>query len=444
MKLRRLKLSNYRGFKDDKYNFDDQFNVIAGINGTGKTSILDGLSVLLSRFVPKITPSRGGQKRFKDHDIYNEGNVMVVEMSLDCKGYPIKRYDLKYEREANVRELTPLTKAVRTEIANRYGYNKQSSADAAPLAVYFTTDRSTLFMPRKLPRAKDIKHDVLSFDNSFQQEVLPQAVAYLGALSNRRTSMHDFITRYPVMMDLSIESIGVQRRYFGRRAIDVIKEALKTFLPEFDDFEVQQDPPALIIKKSGIPLTHDQISHGERGFLALVIDLSRRLVLANPNASNPLVEGEGIVLVDEIELHLHPSWQRTVVENLKRTFPNIQFIVTTHSPFIIQSLRDDKLIYLTRENLQAEYADKSIEDIAEEIMGIEMPQKSHRYKRMMEEAEKYFRMLRDPAVTEDALLLQEQKLSEAAGPYSDAPAFHALLKLERETIRGRRDDTSGR
>src|SRR5207244_596619 len=108
-----------------------------------------------------------------------------------------------------------------------------------------------------------------------------------------------------------------------------------------------------------------------------------REVLANP------LHGAGVVLIDELELHLHPRWQREVSQKLRGTFPNVQFIATTHSPFVIQSLRPGELINLDPEEF-GEYADKSIEDIAENVMGVEVPQRSERYSQMMNAAQEYF------------------------------------------------------
>jgi len=160
----------------------------------------------------------------------------------------------------------------------------------------------------------------------------------------------------------------------------------------------------------------------------------RRLALANPELDDPLL-GHGVILIDEIELHLHPTWQREIVEKLRAMFPNIQFIGTTHSPFVIQSLRAGELINLNPEEF-GEYADKSIEDIAENVMGVEVPQKSERYLQMMNAAEEYFQLLRAPDTPGDRVNDAEQRLNELAAPFSDDPAFHALLKLERETKRG--------
>ena len=74
---------------------------------------------------------------------------------------------------------------------------------------------------------------------------------------------------------------------------------------------------------------------------------SRRLSIANPLLDNPLL-GEGVVLIDEIELHMHPSWQRNVLKQLRETFPNIQFIITTHSPIVLSEVNDDYHVFFMR------------------------------------------------------------------------------------------------
>src|SRR6185437_6373893 len=201
--------------------------------------------------------------------------------------------------------------------------------------------------------------------------------------------------------------------------------ALAIFLDGFSDPKIEESPLRLRVNKGDESLHLDQLSDGERSLLAIVADLIRRLSLANPEISDPLL-GAGVVLVDEIELHLHPTWQRNVIEKLRTTFPNIQFIATTHSPFVIQSLRAGELINLDPEEF-GEYADKSIEDIAENVMGVDVPQKSERYRQMMDAAEAYFRLLRESGASAGDVDAAEQRLNELAAPFSDDPAFQALL-----------------
>ena len=103
------------------------------------------------------------------------------------------------------------------------------------------------------------------------------------------------------------------------------------------------------IDKGNISLNVSQMSDGEKCTMALLGDLARRLTLANPTLANPLL-GEGIVLIDEIELHMHPSWQRKILGVLRKTFPNIQFIVTTHSPIILNEANEDyNVFFMQRE-----------------------------------------------------------------------------------------------
>ena len=101
------------------------------------------------------------------------------------------------------------------------------------------------------------------------------------------------------------------------------------------------------IDKGDISLNVSQMSDGEKCTMALLGDLARRLALANPTLANPLL-GEGIVLIDEIELHMHPSWQRKILRVLRETFPNIQFIVTTHSPIVLSEADENYNIFFMR------------------------------------------------------------------------------------------------
>ena len=124
---------------------------------------------------------------------------------------------------------------------------------------------------------------------------------------------------------------------------------------------------------AGIDLQIDQLSGGYKAVLSVTADIAKRLAQANPVSDNPLEE-EAVILIDELDLHLHPKWQKSIVEDLKRTFPNCQFIVSTHSPFIIQSLNADELFDIS----EMKYADEagsyngwSIEEIQEAKMGVE-------------------------------------------------------------------------
>lgn len=102
-------------------------------------------------------------------------------------------------------------------------------------------------------------------------------------------------------------------------------------------------PPRFSVGKNHERFYLEQLSDGERGLLALVFDLTRRLAIANSELENPISQGQALVLIDEIELHLHPSWQRRVVRLLRTVFANSQFVITTHSPQVIGQVRPEQL-----------------------------------------------------------------------------------------------------
>ena len=101
----------------------------------------------------------------------------------------------------------------------------------------------------------------------------------------------------------------------------------------------------LVLKKENTEVEVDQLSSGEKSVLILVADIARRLCLLNPLNENPL-HGQGIVLIDEIDLHLHPKWQSVIVEKLQNIFPNVQWVMTTHSPFVLQDVSKDSVLIL--------------------------------------------------------------------------------------------------
>lgn len=119
---------------------------------------------------------------------------------------------------------------------------------------------------------------------------------------------------------------------------------MERFLPEYRNLRWEGDKrPELWIDRESTSVAVRRLSDGERSSLALVLDVTRRLALANPDCEDPALEAEAVVLIDELDLHLHPKWQRQIVRNLTAAFPRCQFIATTHSPQIIGEVPHDRI-----------------------------------------------------------------------------------------------------
>jgi predicted ATP-binding protein involved in virulence len=128
------------------------------------------------------------------------------------------------------------------------------------------------------------------------------------------------------------------------RQLTAVRTAIGRFMPHMDNLRVRRRPRLyMAVDKNGETLNVAQLSQGEKSLMALVGDIARRLAMLNPALENPLA-GDGIVLIDEVDLHLHPSWQRRLCERLTETFPNCQFVLTTHSPLVISDCKN-VLIY---------------------------------------------------------------------------------------------------
>lgn len=401
MKVRELTVTNFRGFAGERrFQLSERFTVIAGINGRGKSSLLDGLALLLARLLRALALSAGDQRTISANDVHSGQEDASLAMQVNCAGIPVK-YDIAFRPGSRRVRARGLMNVVRDQIRANYG-DPTREDDQAPVAVFFTTDRAGYRLPRTLP--SDLPSG--------------QRLAHHGALSNRMVDYRDFMARYRLW---SAQENSAELSAFNR--------VLSTFLDGFSEVAVEERPLRLTVKKAGARLSLQQLSDGERSFIAMLGDLVRRLALANPDLANPL-EGHGVVLIDEIELHLHPRWQREVVEKLRTSFPNIQFIATTHSPFVIQSLRPGELI--TLEPDLGEYSNRSVEDIAENVMGVAVPQKSKRYLDMFAAAKEYYRALD----ASDGSHANEERLrshlDELTFPFRDDAAFMAYLEFQRE------------
>ena len=157
----------------------------------------------------------------------------------------------------------------------------------------------------------------------------------------------------------------------------------------FDELRVtyQSKPEgSLLFVKEGAALAADQLSSGEKLLFALVADIGRRLITANPHSTKPLEEGSGIVLIDEIDLHLHPIWQRKVVGKLQAIFPNVQFVVTTHSPLVLSNIYSKHIRIIADGKVYGaeETFGQSVNDILEDNMHTESSEFGDEIKNLFE------------------------------------------------------------
>lgn len=440
MRIDTLNVRNFKGFATREFSFHPQFNLVVGVNGTGKTSLLDALSIAAGSWFLGL---RGYDTRHlrttevflagREQRTAGNGASRQVTVTWEAQ-YPcsieatgqVMGQNLTWTRKLNTPDGRTTYVDARTikDLAEQTDRLVRSGSDVVlPLISYYGTGRLW-----DVPREQAL---VRNEQEVAGKETLSRLVGYHNSV-DPRLSVSELVKWIARQSWITYQQGGQEPSTYI-----VVREAIIRNLEGATNIRFDANFGEVIVEmenQSRQPFNN--LSDGQRCMLAMVGDIAQKAATLNPHlGARAPQETPGVVLIDELDLHLHPRWQRHVIEDLRTTFPQIQFIATTHSPFLIQSLRPGELINLDPEEL-GEYADKSIEDIAENVMGVELPQKSERYQRMMDAAETYFRMLREPQPQAEAIEMAEQRLNELAAPFSDDPAFQALLKLERETQRG--------
>ena len=217
----------------------------------------------------------------------------------------------------------------------------------------------------------------------------------------------------------------------------VFFNTIKTACPYVKRIAFVKDQLWLIVNMFGedsdfLPL--ELMSDGIITFVELVAELAYRCIVLNGyQRENTVKETKGIVLIDELDLHLHPKWQKHVVDDLKLAFPKVQFISTTHSPLIVQSLRDAELINLddseAHRGLEEDPFKYSLEEVVEDEMGVEQAHRSKRFQEMQQAAANFFNMVA-AGKNEGELAEVKQKLDELRLLFNHDPAYVALLESE--------------
>ncbi|HYO56276.1 AAA family ATPase [Archangium sp.] len=379
MKVRRLEMTSFRGFRELTLEFTGPMTVLVGINGAGKTSILDCLAVLLSLVSSKLLSPKHG-RRFYESDVQNGAPHTLNTVEVEFDETPI-RWSLALVRKGfprqvsnNITELTEIIETVEAGLVR--GRNR------LPLAIYYPINRAPAAVSHSRSKPGHRFYEFEPFD------------AFVEALEEGGRDFRIFFEWFRQREDLENEQrlqINSEYRDFQLQAV---RTAIARFVPGFSNLRVQRAPLRMIVQKGDNTLEVDQLSDGEKGLLAMAGDIGRRLAIANPSIQDPL-SGEAVVMIDEVELHLHPGWQRMVVERLQQTFPNCQFILTTHSPQVLSQVPAKSVILLDhfqRAALPAGTQGRDSNSILAEVMGVpERPQETaeriHEIARMIDREE---------------------------------------------------------
>ncbi len=364
IKLKSLSISNFRLFKELTVDFHDDLTVLIGENGSGKTTIVDGIAKHLDLLINKLRDETKKQFQLikEPYLIYDESDINIEALEKD----ELLENDLTIE-------------------INNDNTEKSYSIYKEELTVNISFSKKELLLPRILDKDSEEEHQFKLFAESVRNEISKQqffSLPVLGYYPCYTSNIFSDIKLEPIITPWSHYNEALKGEAFNfssfanwftwlynrgqqknepDKTLLVVTKAILTMLNDeedkFSDLIINYDkyPGEFSLIKKGVMLSFSQLASGEKSLLTLVADLARRLTMANPHKENPLA-GQGVVLIDEIDLHLHPKWQRKVIPQLQKTFPNIQFVITTHSPIIVSEidrenikiLKDDKVLPLNK------------------------------------------------------------------------------------------------
>lgn len=377
MKVRRLDMTSFRGFRELTLEFTEPVTVLVGVNGAGKTSILDCLAVLLAQLPSEILSLKKLGRRFHESDIHTGAPHTQNTVEVDVDGR-VATWSLSLVRRGSPRQVTNQL----TELKEIVETSRWAALGRLPLAIYYPVNRAAAVAGSS--RANP-QHQFFAFE-PFD--------AFVEALEEGGRDFRLFFDWFRAREDLENERRLQLAPEYRDPQLEAVRTAITKLVPGFSHLRVQRAPLRMLLQKGDTTLEVDQLSDGEKSLLAMAGDIGRRLAIANPKLPEPL-SAEAVVLIDEIELHLHPGWQRMVVEQLQKTFPNCQFILTTHSPQVLSQVPARSVILLDqfqRAELPAGTLGRDSNAILTEIMGVtERPQATadriHEIARMIDREE---------------------------------------------------------
>ena len=334
MKLRSVEIENFRAIKHLKLPLDESLTVFHGDNAHGKTSVLSAIAIGLG-LIPTYLPEVAGIS-FRETDRRRVAKYVRVKLeTTDGMDWVRRKRAVRKRRKKRPKSVGGWS--LRDEIDHIISADAEGHSFDLPIVAFYDTDRAV-------------------FDAPQRRRGFPKEFSRYGALEGALTARPNFRDFFKWFYAKEDEELREQRRHRGfvSTELEAVRTAITSMIHGASNPRIELGPLRFVVSLrtdagSKEDLTLDQLSGGYRIILALAADLARRMAQGNPHRDDPL-GCEAIVLIDEIELHLHPAWQQRVLGDLRRTFPNTQFIVSTHSPQVLTSVPPRQIVELSRED----------------------------------------------------------------------------------------------
>lgn len=430
--LKEIEINSYKKYSNERFRLNSNFTLFLGANATGKTTILDGIATLIGGFIlgfkgvsPRDAhPIKNIDMNVEYHDFNGLRAIDVYGDTFIRGNFFINNENVSWRRyRKNKKSGSTVSKVECRKMYKIVQELDDNMESILPIFSYHGTGRiweqekkntSKMGNLRRIDGYKgclDAKSNYRNF------------VSWFEKLSRAAFETEEKIPILDKMKKVIIEVLN-------RLNVDGVYEN-KVNLIRYREGDLE------ILFKTGEIQRVGTLSGGYRNIIGMISDIAYRMAILNPTVENSSKKIPGIVLIDEIDLHLHPNWQKKIVKILRDVFPMVQFIATSHSPFIIQSTKENEIIRLDENEIDRFGGDASmlsIEDVTENIMEVELPQMSERKKLMLETAKRYYDILDnmvDEKLSKEELSKLKYDLDRLVKPFEENPAYSAFLERKR-------------
>jgi predicted ATP-binding protein involved in virulence len=348
MRIDRLEIENFKKFPHQTFELHRHFTLFVGENGAGKTTVLDALAVAAGVWLVETPDSTlaGSRREIFANEIRLEPEIKGDRIQF-IERRPVKVGAIgqigNHESVQWTRQIRPAGKRTSNADARHalewvkdiYARDSAGENVLCPVLAYYGAGRAWLSSNERIPKPQKNgpARRWAAFYDCFNERI-------------RFAELQKWFSRESVERG--------NRRGRWRPGFEVVRRAVLRCVPGADDIRFDSDRDQIVLSIDGHPQPFDNLSAGQRMMLALVADLAIKSVTQNAFLLPPdelsgeqlpevLRQTPGMVLIDELDVHLHPKWQRRVASDLKETFPGLQFVCTSHSPQVIGEVRPEEI-----------------------------------------------------------------------------------------------------
>ena len=330
MKLKNVSLENFRSKASSCLELGSRLTLLIGENGTGKTTFLDAIAIALGEILTYLPEVKGINFKTRG-DIHQQDGKPAPYTRIKVVASTGIGWDRMQKRDKSKRTAMQIKAGLGVKQLHRY--LQESILDPwnlglpfqLPVIVQYGVKRAWLDYSHVSRRGFPKDHS--------RFESLADA---LNSTSRFRSALNWFYNK-----ENEESRLKQERRDFDATLpeLNAVRRCITTLFPNLANPRFTLNPLRFVVSQDGEELEIDQLSDGYKTMLGLAFDLSWRMAGANPHLEDPLA-AEAIVMIDEVDLHLHPAWQQRVVSDLLRCFPNTQFILTTHSSVVVEGINN--------------------------------------------------------------------------------------------------------